>query len=115
MKLVNGKFYEGDKVVPLEFGNKEQIRLIRKADEKIESLKGDGLFIETHIHPNQKGIWVVWAEFECVCGVSFQMSSPCDDGEDADAISGTYKCKSCKKKYIVDEDPDMGEFYIKFA
>lgn len=36
LQLRNGKFYDGDKVVPLEFGNKEQIRLLRAAELKIE-------------------------------------------------------------------------------
>ena len=38
MRLFNGKFYEGDKEVPLEFGNRQQIDLLRKAEE--EAKKG---------------------------------------------------------------------------
>ena len=34
MKLIDGKFYEGDKEVPLEFGNRKQIDLLRIAEEE---------------------------------------------------------------------------------
>lgn len=34
MKLIDGKFYEGDKEVPLEFGNRQQIDLLRMAEEE---------------------------------------------------------------------------------
>lgn len=40
MTFKQGKFYEGDKVVPLEFGNWKQIEII----ERVKALKEEGHF-----------------------------------------------------------------------
>lgn len=36
LKLLNGKFYDDGNIVPLEFGNWEQIRLIQAEIKKLE-------------------------------------------------------------------------------
>ena len=46
MRLIEGKFYEGDRVIPLEFGNKEQIKLINEAKRTMDELTGDGMVVD---------------------------------------------------------------------
>lgn len=72
MTLRNGKFYdESGNVVPLEFGNKEQIDLLNR----VESLRKEGEDVDIEYAVSEDGsrlmekfyrIWCV-----CGCGVTF--------------------------------------------
>lgn len=80
MTLRNGKFYDADgQMVPLEFGNKEQIQLLNLAS----ALNGDGVCLDMlgtveacqfnfrclcgHVH-----IPVINSKFTCKCGLKYK-------------------------------------------
>lgn len=115
MKLINGKFYEGGKEVPLEFGNKEQIRLLNQVNEKIEELKGDGLFVDVDEIPMVK----VSIDFDCVCGVALDFGEAEFDKIDYDRMNildhfngKKTTCRKCKRKYILQKSD--GDLVVKF-
>ena len=65
MVLRNGKFYEGDVLVPLEFGNKLQLKLI----EKVEALReGDVLADVDDGLPGERFA----ISHTCVCGTRYR-------------------------------------------
>jgi collagenase-like PrtC family protease len=109
MILKNGKFYDGDKEVPLEFGNKEQIKLLREVDRRAEMLQGEGLEIE--IVGEEK--WTLMAQFRCICSNQiFFEDDNCDDELDINGLCKDRTCRKCKRVYSV-EGGDPGELIIK--
>lgn len=63
MTLIKGKFYQDGKCVPIEFGNKEQIQLLEKA----EALNGDGVVLAIVELPGGISTY-----FHCLCGENHQ-------------------------------------------
>ena len=115
MKLINGKFYEGGKEVRLEFGNKEQIRLLNQVDKKIKELKGDGLFVCF----DEITMVTVSIDFDCVCGVALDFGKAEFDEIDYNRINvfdhfngKKTTCRNCKRKYILQESD--GHLVVKF-
>lgn len=111
MILRDGKFYEGDTVVPLEFGNKEQIRLMQEQMRLIADLK-DGLVVEPDIE--EITTYSATVRFKCVCGHSisreFDELEEDDPFEVARRFDGRSKdCHKCQRKYIfsINEDLDL--------
>lgn len=83
MRLIKGKFYDNvGNVVPLEFGNKDQIRLI----EERRALEGGGITLCAHA-VNEK---LLAFSFRCPCGqiVSFDIKKreKCLCGEEYEQI-----------------------------
>lgn len=105
MILRDGKFYEGDTVVPLEFGNKEQIRLI----DAVKQLKEEGAlpaFIWNHKHDRIIGYYL-----QCVCGHRVQcVWEDIEDGGGDSLIGEKLKCSGCEFTYEICED----EYGFKF-
>lgn len=104
MDLINGKFYQGEKEVPLEFGNKEQIKLIQQAEQRTISLKGEGL--EPDYEAEDRGEFVIVEfSFKCICGCHVQFKKQeflfrdwmflCSDNY----TSISTECKECSRKY----------------
>ena len=101
MKLIDGKFYEGDKVIPLEFGNKDQIKIMEEARRTMCDLSGDGLVVD----PDIEEIMKVSVSIKCLCGYNVHFNereiAGFDDAKEelkGDAAS----CRKCGKKYILD-------------
>jgi len=96
MTLKDGKFYEGDKVVPLEFGNKDQIKLMSKAKE----LMGDGIlvYITETFSLNSDETFKI--SFTCICGCRYEKELSSQLWESFTKES--YDCRGCKMKYMLD-------------
>lgn len=101
MKLINGKFYEGDKLVPLEFGNKEQIHLIREAEKLSNLLNGNGLTVDPEIETTITAN----VNFRCICGklVHFYERELTKERDAHKELKGEIcKCNNCQRKYVLD-------------
>ncbi len=112
MILKDGKFYDGNgDVVPIEFGNKEQIRLMTCALGEIMALENDGIEID----PDFEEKVVASYSFKCSCGswVKFSDVEGDDDVDVLDEFIGQKKSCKCKKKYKIEKSED-GEIVIKY-
>jgi hypothetical protein len=108
MILKDGKFYEGTTIVPLEFGNKEQIRLMNEAKHRIEAIKGDGLYADVDIVTT----FTANVTGKCLCGNSIWWEIELDEEDDIKNLIGeTTNCPKCKKQYILAEDEDNDTVY----
>jgi hypothetical protein len=97
MILKKGKFYDGDKEVPLEHGNVEQFKLLERVQQLIKVGDESCVFIPaTGPGISYDGITF---DVKCVCGeiVSFPY---------ADEMGGKKKACSCGLKYFVVEDDE---------
>lgn len=110
MILRDGKFYEGDQVVPLEFGNKEQIRLMNEAKYVFQALSGDGLEVDVEVESKITAS----VNFKCTCGqtVWFEVEIPEEDNFN-DLDDEETNCPKCKNRYKLEYD--SGETVVKFA
>jgi len=105
MTLKNGKFYdEYGNVVPLEFGNKEQIAILTR----VEKMSIDGEEAEDYPIFNFFGsvIGLSW-RWNCLCGRLMNAKSK------ADMNGRKYKCPDCKARYILVTDEDWGGYLVK--
>lgn len=111
MKLVAGKFIDdkGNEVPP-EFGNKEQIKLIRQAEQRIELLEGDGLdcdFEET---------LKINFSFVCICGFRRIIFEDEFEGtvnyDPSDVIGWDRSCSKCGRRYEIEKD-NYGDPVVK--
>jgi len=93
MKLINGQFYEKGVKIPLEFGNKEQIRLINEANQKLNELNGDGEIVDVEI------IKTASINFTCICGSAIYIEEELEDWEELEDIQTAGSCQQCKRKY----------------
>lgn len=108
MTLRNGKFYEGDTVIPLEFGNKKQIQLI----DAVTLLKNDGA-IPTLIFDEQQN-YICGLHLTCVCGSKIECHWK--TVEEGFEIEGTkIKCNGCDFIYKVCSDEDNFLFFKIFS
>lgn len=111
MILKNGKFYDyAGNVVPLEFGNREQIRLIHEHDQRASAFKGDGLNIEYDSEPK----YHLQARFQCICSEAIYIDDhDAEDEFDAEGLCKDIKCHSCKRTYSVEEGAMPPELIVK--
>jgi hypothetical protein len=98
MTLKDGKFYKDGNPYPLEFGNREQIDLIKKCQES----KIHGVPAELHLGDDGK---TFVACIGCVCGVKTEIGQY--------IIGSIRRCKGCKLTYEIFEDDDFGFTYVK--
>lgn len=106
MILRNGKFYnDAGEVVPLEFGNKEQIDLLAR----VEILRTEGELLEKDyiISKDESRIVGVCYAWDCLCGNKVRANIH-DDME-----GRKYKCGTCGMRYQVRYDMDFSEFMFK--
>ena len=113
MIIRDGKFYRDGVPVPLEFGNIEQIKLMKDYQNRIDSFSGEGLEVEVEYEVR------AYVNFECVCGNRLEIET-LEDG----VIEGSYveetgimgekcKCSKCQRKYKISED-DFGSTVLIF-
>jgi len=90
-----GLFKDG-KPVALEFGNKEQIKAIRKYEQNSAVLESEaGLLIEPNYICKAEG------SFTCTCGRNVYYELDCDSNGDVDPFVGeTVKCRGCNNEYV---------------
>ena len=113
MKLIKGKFYEGDKELPVEFGNKEQIKLMNDQLSLVNALNGDGLEVE----PEIETVYRVSVSFTCPCGANaYANDMEIDDDNNLSAIKemvgNKFNCHQCGNKYVCEENDD-NELVVK--
>jgi len=87
MTLKHGSFYKDGIKVPIEFGNNEQIQLLKTA----EILRNEGTMCLEH--------------FVCLCGWHNDLTEM-EFGE-------KFRCKMCSQKYIFLEDEEWGLPIVK--
>jgi len=98
MTLRDGKFYNSDgQVVPLEFGNKEQIEILTRA--KLMMDDGEELHLNFDIGACEYGFF----QFDCFCGKTIMINNR----PNLDKV-GKFKCKACKTKYKVEDGDEIG-------
>lgn len=121
MELINGKFYKDEKEVPLEIGNKEQIKLLRAELAYQEELEEEfGTKFTTNVKFNVELHTTAFIEimFKCKCGKSIKLSREKDDVSNyydsvdaeidlTDEFLQLEKQCSCGKKYTFLEKNDM--------
>lgn len=111
MILKAGKFYDSlGNLVPAEFGNKEQIELVHKAEKKLKELESGKYEVDPVVS--------VTAEIAmtCICGSGLIIfSGEGDDEQDAfDSLEGNHKsCRHCKRDYEVFTKLGYTHFFIK--
>ena len=114
MELINGKFYKGDKEVPLEIGNKEQIKLLKEAfkkEEELEEMMELGTPVEAYI-AIETITYDVEVNYKCECGKYIHFSDQIEDCLDEDEAIKMFSkrvlmlqrnfnrtCKGCNTKY----------------
>ena len=107
MRLVNGKFFEGENQVPLTFGDKKQIELIFRVETLIKH--GEEPFLVFDDEKNAfTGAWLT-----CVCdGVAATQWSLED--QYSGLVGKEAECSGCGNVYkiIIDEDELI---YFKLA
>jgi hypothetical protein len=110
LKLVNGKFFDGDKEVPLEFGNWQQIRLLQaelKRQEELDLAETEGILTEAYCN-DVRTIFEISVDHQCTCKQTVWFSDEiegCDDEDEAvehytksiSSIKTT--CKKCGTKW----------------
>jgi hypothetical protein len=104
LELVDGKFYRDGVPEPLEFGNKEQIKLMNQAKETLESLMGDGLVVEPDFEITVTGV----IRFKCPCGQHVYFETDGEDELQCDFEGLESKCRKCQREYevVMNDDDD---------
>ncbi len=101
MKLVQGKFYDSEgKIVPLEFGNKEQIKLIQEK----EKIMSEGLEVELDI--DEPRLITGTISFNCFqCDKRIHVEEEGEDDQDIIncLVKRKKECPGCKVKYTFEE------------
>ena len=107
--LKNGSFYKAGIKVPLEFGNKEQIKLI----EAVKQLKEEGALPAFIL--DDTGDRLIGLSLQCVCGSKVQCTwEDIEDGGGESLIGEKLKCRGCDFTYVICED-EYGFKYFKIA
>ena len=106
MRLTNGKFYDGDKEVPLEFGNREQIELLKTAVAEAE--KGH----EVNVNTNEKVTYKLSMDWKCCRCFKLNVDHDHDDYEEYEPdfddiqsyIEDNIECSHCgqEHKLVID-------------
>lgn len=93
MTVRNGKFFKGEKEVPIEHGNKEQIELLKRVEEMQE-----GFDIDITVKK------IIKMAFKCVCGATneFDSFSELDENDPESMLVGeTDTCHMCGLRFKV--------------
>lgn len=96
LTLRNGKFYRGNEIVPLEFGNKEQIKLIEQAYKRMSEFRSeDGGEVDVTVETKYEA----YLRFQCACGSYVSECNDIDDEDDYRELTGDIQCRNCKQTY----------------
>lgn len=104
MTLKNGSFYQDGVKVPIEFGNKEQIKLINA----VKLLKEDGAVPALIFDEAER--FICGISFTCVCGSKVQCNWETE--EEGYEIEGEkVKCQGCDFTFVVCADENNFLFF----
>jgi hypothetical protein len=95
-KIVSGQLLDKNgNIVPLEFGNPEQIQVLKEYESRISELK-DGLKLIVEFETKHTAL----ASFKCVCGQNVFFENEADDDDDVECLNNMKKkCNDCKAEY----------------
>ena len=110
MKLKDGKFFRDGKPVPLEFGNKEQIRLMNEQQEQIRALTHEGYWITPDVYNMEEGGIRADVEFDCVCGNRIWIMVKVERIEiiERALCRKAHACSKCNRSYKISEIMEFG-------
>jgi ribosomal protein L44E len=118
MRLTNGKFYDGDKEVPLEFGNREQIELLKTAIAEAE--KGH----KVNVNTNEKVTYKLSMDWKCCKCFKLNVDDDWNEYEDWEPdfddiqcfIEDNIECSHCgqEHKLVVDKTNRFSpQYYVQ--
>ncbi len=118
MRLTNGKFYDGDKEVPLEFGNREQIELLKTAMAEAE--KGH----KVNVNTNEKVTYKLSMDWKCCKCFKLNVDEDYDEYQEYEPdfddiklyIEYNIKCSHCEQehKLVVDNTNRFSpQYYVQ--
>lgn len=120
LTIKNGKFYRGKDEIAPEFGNTEQIALLKQSERLNEEYSSeDGVTYEPDF--NVYEVVVATVEFNCVCGrtleIEGQDGDEFGDGDREEAIRWMVqrKTKTCVCGKCYDISLDGEDVVIKFS
>lgn len=103
LKIIDGKFFdEKGNEVPMEFGNPEQIKLLKEYESRILELN-EGLPLDVEFETKHTAN----VSFKCICGNNVFFENEAEDDEDIECLNNMKKsCYNCKAEYqlFVKED-----------
>lgn len=92
----DGLLYKNGVKVPLEFGDEEQVKVIRAYEKKMKSYNTGT--IKTFISYETKGTLL----FPCVCDKTIKFVTQANDEDDIKCFDNSYvDCSMCKRKYHI--------------
>lgn len=108
LKIINGKFMRDGVEVKPEFGNREQIALIRKMEEEMER----GVVIADVVNVTRT-MYKASIDYKCLeCGddQSYEFDDEQEDWEwdGPDFNKATIECDNCDTQYECEWDKDTG-------
>jgi hypothetical protein len=97
-KIVNGKIVDNKgNEVPLEFGNPEQIKLIKEYENRISELK-EGMELEVEFET----VHTAQIQFKCFCDRMLFKEATAEDDDDVDCLNNKkIICNNCKTEFIL--------------
>lgn len=111
MEIREGKFFKNGIHVPVEFGNREQIMALRKAESIVAQLESEeGLEIELDVEEIHR--YLCNASFQCLCGNKLRIREQEFDENDFIKIEQDVKCK-CGQKYSVESGDCSDDLVVK--
>jgi hypothetical protein len=95
--IKNGHIFNKEGVKQrLEFGNAEQIQLIKEYNQKINLLKTEGV----ELHVDFEVEVTANAVFKCLCGTFIHFEANADDEDDISGFNGRERtCRTCGNNY----------------
>ena len=108
LKIVNGKFVRDGVEVKPEFGNREQIVLIRKTEEEME--RGWVIADIVNVTRTMYKASIDYVCLECGCDQSYEFDDEQEDWEwdGPNFNKETIECESCGAEYECEWDKDTG-------
>jgi hypothetical protein len=112
LKIKDGKLYNsnGD-IVPLEFGNIDQINFIKDLEKRLETLSTKGIDVDVYYEPIRYDAEI---RFTCICGSLVYRTMEVEEEDHVELDSEFVKCRSCKTEYELQTN-DMGDLVAKQA
>jgi hypothetical protein len=102
LTLKSGKFYDSNgNIVPLEFGNNEQFKVLKRVELMMSEGEELGLDFDTDSQQYGTFFW------DCFCGDEIRVHN----NRPLDGVK--YTCKRCKAKYVLQDDDDQIGLLVK--
>lgn len=103
-RLINGKLHDplGNRV-PLEFGNMDQIKFIKRCQDMAEQYKGEGVSLDVYHEVK----YTAEVMLNCLCGHKIWIDEEVESDEDIDVFNGyETACRKCNSKYNLTTNDD---------